>query len=248
MITYRYGTEPPQVADLWRPEGDTPVPVAVVVHGGFWRSYFTRRLMDRMCANLVERGWAAWNIEYRTTANGGGYPATLHDVAQAIGLLELVAARHALAIDRTIAIGHSAGAQLALLAAAREPAIALPEATARVPITRVISLAGVLDLERSEELGLGIHAAHEFLGGAPAERPDRYAAASPARRLPLGVPVTLLHGDQDANVPIAMSEHYLELARAAGDDVELVRLPGADHFGFLDPANEAWAAAAERLP
>jgi hypothetical protein len=39
-----------------------------------------------------------------------------------------------------------------------------------------------------------------------------------------------------------------ELARAAGDEVELVELPDADHFDVVDTGHEAWAAVVERLP
>ena len=63
--TYRYGSDPSQVADLHLPEGGGPWPVAVVIHGGFWRARYDRTLMDAVCADLAVRGWAAWNLEYR---------------------------------------------------------------------------------------------------------------------------------------------------------------------------------------
>ena len=61
----------------------------------------------------------------------------------------------------------------------------------------MISLAGVCDLRRAWELGLSNGAAAELLGGSPYDYPERYAAASPAALLPLGVRQVLLHGDQD---------------------------------------------------
>jgi fermentation-respiration switch protein FrsA (DUF1100 family) len=75
--------------------------------------------------------------------------------------------------------------------------------------------------------------------------PDRYAAASPADRLPLGVPALLTHGGRDDVVPPAMSERFAVAARAAGDDVALVLEPGEDHDGHLDPANPLWRAVTE---
>jgi pimeloyl-ACP methyl ester carboxylesterase len=72
--------------------------------------------------------------------------------------------------------------------------------------------------------------------------PERYAAASPAERLPLGVPALLTHGGRDDIVPPVMSERFAAAARAAGDEVELVNLPGEDHFGHLDPTNPLWNA------
>ena len=83
---------------------------------------------------------------------------------------------------------------------------------------------------------------HELLGGTPDEQPERYALASPAERLPLGVPALVTHGDRDEIVPLAISETFAAAARAAGDDVELVVAPGEDHFGHLDPGNPLWTA------
>ena len=41
-----------QVADLYVPDGDGPFPVAVVLHGGFWRARFGRSLMHPICCDL----------------------------------------------------------------------------------------------------------------------------------------------------------------------------------------------------
>ena len=85
-----------------------------------------------------------------------------------------------------------------------------------------------------------------LLGGTPERVPERYAAASPAARLPLGVPALLTHGGRDDIVPPAMSEEFAA-ARAAGDECELVIVADEDHFGHLDPANPLWQAVVEWL-
>ena len=72
------------------------------------------------------------------------------------------------------------------------------------------------------------------------EHPERYEAASPARLLPIGVPQLVVHGDADANVPCEMSVDYVAAAMAAGDDVDLATIPGADHFAVIDPTHNAW--------
>ena len=61
----------------------------------------------------------------------------------------------------------------------------------------MVSQAGVLDLERAWEWRLSGGVVRRLLGGPPEQRPDRYAAASPAARLPLGVPALLTHGGRD---------------------------------------------------
>jgi acetyl esterase/lipase len=194
-------------------------PVAVVIHGGFWKAEYDLTLMDALCADLAARGWAAWNIEYRRLGNGGGVPETLEDVGAAIdALAELDVDR-----SRVVTIGHSAGGHLAAWAATRE--------NPRVAVTGVVSQAGVLDLERARELRLSDGVVDRFLRGHDA------SVASPIERLPLGVPALLTHGGRDDIVPVEISERF---ARASG--ATLVVEPDEDHFGHLDPGNPLWQA------
>ena len=60
--------------------------MAAVLHGGFWKAQYGRKLMRPLCADLAARGWAAWNVEYRRLGrlSGGGFPRTLDDVAAAV--------------------------------------------------------------------------------------------------------------------------------------------------------------------
>lgn len=222
----------------------------MVIHGGFWRARYGRRLMHKLCGDLAERGWAAWNLEYRRLGgtSGGGYPQTLEDVAAGIDHLRALAdgavasAGHGhphLDLTRVVAIGHSAGGHLAAWAATRSGA--------RVPVTAVVSQAGVLDLRAAWEWRLSDGVAAEFLGGAPDAVPERCAHASPAERLPLGVPTLLTHGGRDGVVPPEMSERFADAARRAGDDVRVAIEPEEEHMGHIDPANPMWRAVVEWL-
>ena len=81
--TISYGSDPSQFGDLYLPDA-APKGLAVIVHGGFWRAQYGLDLGAPLARSLQERGWAAWNIEYRRVGNGGGVPATLDDVRAAI--------------------------------------------------------------------------------------------------------------------------------------------------------------------
>ncbi len=243
MERHPYGPDRSQFGELYCPPGDGPFPVAVVLHGGFWRRQYSRKLMHALCGDLVRRGWAAWNLEYRRLggSSGGGFPNTLDDVAAGIDHLADLAdgavahpghGHPRLDLARVVAIGHSAGGHLAAWAATRE--------RARVPVTGVLAQAGVVDLRLAWELRLSGGIVRQFLGATPEEAPERYAAASPAERLPLGVPALLVHGGRDDIVPVQMSERFAE---AAGDGVELWVEPAEGHFGHLDPQNPLWKAA-----
>jgi acetyl esterase/lipase len=205
--------------------------------------------MEALCEDLAARGIAAWNIEYRRLGQGGGWPMSLIDVGAATDLLDLLAARHPLDLTRLVAIGHSAGGHLALWTAARHRlARGAPGADPVVRARCVLVLAGISDLREGFRQGTCDHAVYELLGGAPDELPDRYAHASPAELLPLGVPQVLVHGDADVDVDPSMTDGYAERAQAAGDHLIKVRLGGFDHFDVINPQSPIWQAALDAVP
>ncbi len=219
--TLAYGDHPEQVADLRLPDGPGPHPLVVVVHGGFWKHQWTRDTVDGIAADLTARGVATWVPEYRRVGTGGG-PATIDDVAAAIDVATGMAEVDA---SRVVLVGHSAGGHLALL-------------TARdVGATAVVGLAPVSDLGAAESTGLGSGAVRGLL---PDEQLDPW---DPIRRLPLGIPLVVVHGDEDDAVPITMSDHYVAEAEAAGDIVEYLRLEATGHMDLIDPTKAAWTRA-----
>jgi acetyl esterase/lipase len=242
--TFRYGSERSQRGDLHLPSGDGPHPVIVLIHGGSWQKRYGRAVMRAIAAALVMRGWAVWNIEYRRIGDGGGWPETFADVAAAIDHLDGL--HPALDLSRVDVLGHSAGGHLALWAAGRG---GLPPGApgayagrARVPLQRAISLAGVCDLTGAYALWHG-GAVRALMGGSPERLPERYEAADPLRRVPLALPVLLVHGVLDETVSVQLSRNYARAAQAAGGEVELVEIEGeaGGHRAFIDPRGSAWA-------
>ncbi len=250
-LPFPYGDHPQQVADLWLPTRPDPDrrPVVVLVHGGYWRPGFDRHLMQDLAVDVVERGWAAWNVDYRPSGpGGGGWPGTFADVATGIDGLADAATRHRIDPDRVVVVGHSAGGCLALWAAARP---GLPEdapgAAPRVQMLAAASQGGVNDLRSAVAADLGQGAVTALMGAGPDEDPERYALASPAERLPLNLPQVLVHGTKDIVVPRWQSSDYANKAVQTGDDATLLTIEGADHFELIDPAHRAWRALVERL-
>lgn len=238
MRTVRYGASADQEGDLYLP-GEARPPVVCLLHGGFWRMPYARDEMTAIAEDLASHGFAVWNVEYRRVGGRDAeWPATLDDVAAAVDHLATLAEQGVdLDLERVAIVGHSAGGHLALWAASRGRG----GRVSRVRPTAAVGLAPIADLAAAHEAGLGRGAAAALIGGAPGEWPERYRAASPAEMLPLGVRQLILHGTDDDVVPIGLSRRYAEAARAAGDDIELVELPGAGHMEFLDPAGEAHA-------
>ncbi len=255
VLRYRYGSHPSQYAELRLPAGSGKVPVVVVLHGGFWRDAYDAELARPLAADLVERGFAALVVEYRRvgpspTDGGGGWPGTALDVAAAVDGLAGAGqdlAEDRLDLARVVAIGHSAGGHLAGWLAAR-PGLP-PGAPGADPVVRIggfVSQAGVLDLVTAARDQLGGDAVPDLMGGGPTARAAEYALASPASRLPLGVPSVCVHGRGDQIVPARQSEAFVAAAQAAGDRSELRTFEG-DHFEPIAVGSPAWGLCTEAL-
>lgn len=229
----RYGEDPSQWVDLRQPD-DVSRGLVVVVHGGFWKAQYDAAYGEPLAADLAGRGWTTANVEYRrvgptgSPGGGGGFPRTFDDVAAAI---DAVGVGH----DVVVTLGHSAGGHLATWAAGRTR---FDRWRGGVPVTHVVSQAGVLDLTVAARDGLGSGAVERMMGDGP-EHPA-YDLADPTRHLPLDLPVWAVHARDDEDVPFSQSESYVERAVAAGASATLVEVTGG-HFGLVDTSHPAWA-------
>lgn len=233
VTTIAYGEHPDTVLDLHEPAGTRSGVTVVLVHGGFWRDQYRRDLMDPLVPSLLAAGHVVANVEYRRVGGAGGWPTTLLDVAAAVDAL---AQQPAVDPARVVTVGHSAGGHLAVWAASRHR-IPTGEVGAdpAVQPCAAVSQAGVVHFATAAELGQG--AVLDLLGAGVDG--DRAAVADPAALLPIGVPVTLVHGASDPIVPVAQSEAYVAAATALGDRPRLVVGPG-DHFSVIDPDHARW--------
>ncbi|MEU8350533.1 hypothetical protein [Streptomyces sp. NPDC048845] len=83
--------------------------------------------------------------------------------------------------------------------------------------------------------------------GGPDAVAELLPLVDPLRLPPPAVPVTLLHGTDDPDVPPTLSRAYAEAARRAGGDVTLWEQPGTGHFAALTPARVATGPYADLL-
>lgn len=236
---FPYGPDASEQGHLWVPAAEDPVPVVVLVHGGFWRRAFGADLMEPLATDLFERGYAVWNIEYgRVGEARGGWPHTLEHVASAVDYLTVLAEHFPLDLERVAVVGHSAGGHLALWTGSRNllPDSA-PGANPAVEPKLVVGQGGVSDLYAAAEDRIGNGAVVDFLGGTPDEVPERYEVAQPRQG---SAAVVLINGKLDN---IVQQRYSLR----PGIEVTEVVIPGADHFDLIDPAHDAWAAVIDAL-
>jgi acetyl esterase/lipase len=236
-----YGEHPDHIADLRLPRtGNAPFPVAVFLHGGFWRERWVRDTIEPIAIDLAGRGFATLNVEYRRAGGQfGGWRETAGDVAAAIDHLHAIGDRFDL--SRVVLIGHSAGAQLAAWAVKRRGIDATPS---RVRPAAVVLLAGMVNLEETARRGLGDtgNPTVAFVGGSASELSEDYASASPHSNLPLGVPQIIVQGMKDSPDLVDMARTYAQQARTSGDEVVYLEFEDGDHFTVITPSRTEWHA------
>jgi len=240
-----YGSDPNQFFDLRLPSlkgvGKEPYPLVINIHGGYWRAKYNLDHAGHLCAALAAKGLATANLEYRRVGNeGGAWPGTFADIRSAYRFLVQTSAQRNVDPRRVVVMGHSAGGQLALCLAGHASSI-----------TRAISLAGVVDLQRAYQLHLSNDAVVDFLRGTPNEVPDHYKEADPMQ---LSIPQArqwLIHGAADDVVPPAFSRDYVDAKQKRTgkekEDTRLLEIPGADHFEVIDPRTQAWKRIEETV-
>lgn len=218
--------------DLYRPAAARGGPrtggaPCVVVHGGRWTEGNSR---DFAALNpyLAARGYAVVSTNYRK-AGRHPFPAALQDVESAVVYVK----RHARELDidpgRIALLGRSAGGQLALLAAYRNPGTG---------VRGVVSYYGPTDLhygyhDRTNPLVIdNVETLETYTGTNPFEDPGVYDSASPIKFVAAHSPPTLLvHGAMDEVVHPAHSDRLAARLREAGIPHLYLRLPWATH-GF----------------
>jgi len=234
--------------ELYRPpQALRPLPLVLVVHGGSWQSG-TRLELDQLSRHLAARGYAVASLDYGL-APRSIFPGPVDDIRDALAFLRRNAADLSLDPSRVAILGRSAGAQIAL-AAAHEPeplqglkgAVVFYGPNDLFLAWRVPGPKRMID---SHKL------LRQYLGGSPAEQPERYELASPLLRAGKGSPPTLMiHGGRDEMVwPI--HEHRLsEKLAAAGVPHYFLNMPWATHgcdYNFNGPCGQLSTYAVERF-
>lgn len=245
-----YGPHPHQFGRLSLPEGSGPHPVVVFLHGGCWRVEYDVGHVGRLEAALAEEGFAVWSLEYRRVGEEeGGWPFTFLDAAAGIDFLATLASAHPLDLARVVTAGHSAGGHLALWLACRrrvppDSEIHLPNPFA---VHAVLALAPAAALELLWEDGTCDGAVNALMGGGPHEVPERYAAGSPMKLLPVPVPVAVVLGREDHTWAPAGRAFCAAAEAAPGPGTSLIEIDDAGHFELIIPGCPAWGRVVQAL-
>jgi len=241
------GPDSLQFADLWLPDGEGPHPTVILIHGGCWLSTYPGvKLTNPIADALSNNGFAVWNIEYRRVGhNGGGYPGTFLDVAGAADHLREISGDFDLDLENLIAVGHSAGGHLATWLAARRniPTDSELYRSDPIQITRVISLAGINDLEYYAWYGsapCGEQTVEKLVSLEERGEDVAYTDTSPAQLLPLQAEHVEVAGSFDRPVPPFFGREFSLKAAESGGTSRFILQPNAGHYEMTAPWTDEW--------
>ncbi len=237
----RYADHPRGFAELRLPAGTGPFPLAVIYHGGCWKTGIaSQAYMAPLATRWQSLGIATLNVDYREVGDGGGWPGSFTDWAASAKLIDDVAARYRIDRAAITLVGHSAGALPAQWLASAQGEDG-PAGT-RIPIKAraaiVLDGPGDVGAERPAFDALcQFSAVDPFMGAAPEAFPRRYAAISPATHTPQLAALLFVQ----AKLPAPSAATQAALA-AGGARVTVRENVGQSHFAIITPGNPVYAA------
>lgn len=214
-------------ADVWEPATPAPGPLVVLIPGGGWVSA-DRAGLAPLASALSDAGMTVVSATYRTSSDEAYFPAPLEDVLCAVAFAAAVPTATGDAPHPIVVVGHSAGANLAALAA-----LVPEDAAASCPYQAVapdalIGLAGPYDVAQLPQIAVTL------FGVSAEEEPGRWEDGNPV--LQAGsrkdVPVLLVHGEDDPVVPVSFTTEFAAALEDGGHDTTVEIVPGTDHSGI----------------
>jgi acetyl esterase/lipase len=136
---------------------------------------------------------------------------------------------------RVGAYGHSSGGTLAAMLGVRESRDDSDPELAGISsrVTCVVNLAGSSDLSIPPPPAMAAFEEQlnvDMFGGTPEEVPETYRDASPLFHVDEeSAPFLIIHGTEDADVPVEHSRRLVEALHDAGVEVAYLELPDANH-------------------
>jgi dipeptidyl aminopeptidase/acylaminoacyl peptidase len=192
--------------------GQPPYPALILLHGFAGHAHNLAGLARRATAN----GYAALALSLRGwLGSEGENDQGLRQPLDVLAAIDWLARRPLVDRARIGLVGASMGGQIALLTAGHKP-----------PIKAVASYFAPTDLARWREANPYIRDYLDDLCG-----PEGLPVRSPLLRVAqIDVPVLLIHGDCDENVPVDQTRAMAQSLREHGKDVETLIIEGATHY------------------
>jgi len=235
----RYSLHPETVLDIVQARAPALKnrPGVIVIHGGGWVEGNKESMLKTFCLPFVEHGLVVANVEYQL-ANVATAPAAVNDVLEAAKWFLDRAADYKVDPSQIIVTGSSAGGHLAMMVGMAPESAGLGPS---IKIAAIINFYGISDVPDQLQ---GPHLQSYAVTWIP-EQPDRMELAkklSPITYVRKGLPPVLsIHGDSDPVVPYAQSVRLTKELKAAGDQAQLITVPGGQHGFSPEEMSKLWA-------
>ncbi|TWG14009.1 alpha/beta hydrolase [Actinoplanes teichomyceticus] len=225
--------------DLYLPAepATAPRPLLIVMGGSGWFADDGKGYAPALAPHFTAAGHVVAGVSTRSS-HQAKFPAQVDDVRAAIRWLRAHATDYGIDPRRMAVLGDSSGGWTALMAGFTGTGVrAVVDLYAPVDFTRMDAhmLPGACDAFNRAFGSTACHAdprsPESALLGCPIRTcPDRVAAADPRRLLTRSAPpVLIIHGTQDALVPLNQSELLFEALAEASVPATLYTVPGAGH-------------------
>jgi arylformamidase len=225
-----YGSSPRQFIDLFSPRPDVTSPLALFIHGGYWRS------LDPSLFSHMARGLNAHDV---TVAVVG------YDLCPEVTIAEIIEQmRHACLFlwlrtgQRMMIYGHSAGGHLAATMLATEWQARYPKAPPDL-VPAAYSISGLFDLAPLASIPM-----------AQDLRLDESEARSVSPLFwpaPRGRPFDAVVGALESSEFLRQSRTIADSWGKAGAQTRYEAIPGTNHFTVIDALADPHSAMVGRL-
>ena len=226
--------------DLYLPGGPTPPggrPVILALPGGGWR-WVRRGDLGGAVSSFAKEGYVVAVADYAFSTGSPGskvWPTNFQDVRRAVQWLRSNADKYGIDPSRVAVWGESAGGHLASLLGAYPQGLGVSTLSPPTRVQAVIDFYGPADLTTLYDSSKARPYLATFLGGSPAQFPERYQDASPVAHVtPDAPPFLIFQGTTDTAVPSSQSAKLDATLTAAGVPHHTEFLKGLGHGFRLD--------------
>ncbi|MBK7929648.1 MAG: alpha/beta hydrolase [Bryobacterales bacterium] len=227
----------------WRASGKPKHPGILVIHGGGWTGGVKESRVQAWVLPYLEKGFVVVNVEYRL-AKAATAPAAVEDVLKAANWFTKNAKRLNVDRKRIAVTGDSAGGHLSLMVGLTSKQAKLGKPA---KVAAVVNFYGITDV--GDQLQ-GPNMRQYAVTWVP-EQDGRFTLAdrvSPKTYVRRGLPPVLtIHGDQDPTVPYEHGAKITKALRDAGNDAEMITIPGGKHGFPPDKMKEIYVQIFEFL-
>lgn len=235
-VPYPTPAGPAEALNIYSPPGPAPPggrPMIIAIHGGGWRRLDKAGYGDRVASAFVPAGYVVVAPNYALSAPGHPtWPTNLIDVRSVVSWIRADAGGLGINPNEVVAMGESAGGNLAEMLGTDPGPSGTGSASTRVDAVLAFSAPADLTSLYSQSRWAGLAAA-QFLGGSPQRIPAEYAAASPIDHVAPGdPPMLLVHGLEDPLVPVAQSRAMSAALNTAGVTNQLILVNGGHDLDF----------------